>query len=246
MVCNSQEMSVLPGSLGKRETTDLVNESLGLIKTALSEHNKPTIAFSGGKDSLVVLDLVRQINPDIPAVFCNTGIEYPETIKYVKTIPNITWVKCGSGYNYWKDLDENGLNGKKGNAGKGTNELTCCRELKNKPSTKYYKENKVDLVFTGLTAAESRNRWMFFRRMGPYYFFKQDKYWKCHPVHNWTPDNIWDYIFKNDLRYNELYNISGIKRCGCRWCTAYKTWESVTSLYSVNDTKRLLKYKRDK
>lgn len=35
------------------------------------------ISFSGGKDSTVLLDLVRRIYPNIPAVFCDTGLEYP-------------------------------------------------------------------------------------------------------------------------------------------------------------------------
>lgn len=36
------------------------------------------VSFSGGKDSLVLLQLVRSIYPDVPAVFANTGIEFPE------------------------------------------------------------------------------------------------------------------------------------------------------------------------
>lgn len=36
------------------------------------------ISFSGGKDSTVLLDLIRQIYPDVPAVFVDTGLEYPE------------------------------------------------------------------------------------------------------------------------------------------------------------------------
>lgn len=36
------------------------------------------ISFSGGKDSTVLLHIDREIYPDIPAVFVDTGIEYPE------------------------------------------------------------------------------------------------------------------------------------------------------------------------
>lgn len=50
------------------------------------------IAFSGGKDSTVMLDLVRQFYPNVPATFCNTGLEYPEILKFVKTIDNIIWL----------------------------------------------------------------------------------------------------------------------------------------------------------
>ena len=40
------------------------------------------ISFSGGKDSTVLLDLARRMYPDIPAVFFNTGLEYPEIRKF--------------------------------------------------------------------------------------------------------------------------------------------------------------------
>lgn len=36
------------------------------------------ISYSGGKDSTVLLDLARRIFPEIPAIFFNTGLEYPE------------------------------------------------------------------------------------------------------------------------------------------------------------------------
>ena len=52
--------------------------------------NKVYISFSGGKDSTVLLDLVRQVNPNIPGVFIDTGLEYPETKEFVKTIDNVT------------------------------------------------------------------------------------------------------------------------------------------------------------
>ena len=52
--------------------------------------DKVYVSFSGGKDSTVLLDLVRQVNPNIPAVFIDTGLEYPETKEFVKTIDNVT------------------------------------------------------------------------------------------------------------------------------------------------------------
>ena len=55
--------------------------------------NKVYISFSGGKDSTVLLDLVRQVNPNISAVFIDTGLEYPETKEFVKTIDNVTILK---------------------------------------------------------------------------------------------------------------------------------------------------------
>lgn len=52
-----------------------------------------SISFSGGKDSTVLLDLARRAFPDIPAVFVDTGLEYPEIREFVKTIPNVVWLR---------------------------------------------------------------------------------------------------------------------------------------------------------
>lgn len=47
------------------------------------------VSFSGGKDSTVLLDIVRKIYPHVPAVFSNTGLEYPEIQKFVKGYDNV-------------------------------------------------------------------------------------------------------------------------------------------------------------
>jgi 3'-phosphoadenosine 5'-phosphosulfate sulfotransferase (PAPS reductase)/FAD synthetase len=51
------------------------------------------VSFSGGKDSTVLLNLVRSIYPDIEGVFVDTGLEYPEIRSFVKTFDNITWLR---------------------------------------------------------------------------------------------------------------------------------------------------------
>lgn len=51
------------------------------------------IAFSGGKDSTVLLDLVRKLYPDVKAVFSNTGLEFPEIVEFVKTFDNVDIIR---------------------------------------------------------------------------------------------------------------------------------------------------------
>lgn len=47
-----------------------------------------SVSYSGGKDSSVLLWLVRSVFPEVPAVFCHTGLEYPEVVEQVLSTPN--------------------------------------------------------------------------------------------------------------------------------------------------------------
>ncbi|MFA9377307.1 MAG: phosphoadenosine phosphosulfate reductase family protein [Lachnotalea sp.] len=51
------------------------------------------VSFSGGKDSTVLLYLVRRMYPDIEAVFVDTGLEYPEIREFVKLFDNVKWLR---------------------------------------------------------------------------------------------------------------------------------------------------------
>ena len=51
------------------------------------------ISFSGGKDSTVLLHIVRSMYPNIEAVFSNTGLEFPEIVQFVKTFNNVTIIR---------------------------------------------------------------------------------------------------------------------------------------------------------
>lgn len=51
------------------------------------------VSFSGGKDSTVLLDIARNLYPDIKGVFFDTGLEYPEIRNFVEQFENIDWVR---------------------------------------------------------------------------------------------------------------------------------------------------------
>lgn len=62
--------------------------------------------FLRGKDSTVLLDLVRRIYPDVPAVFIDTGLEYPELRDFVKSVSNVIWIKPNK--NFRRVIEEYG------------------------------------------------------------------------------------------------------------------------------------------
>lgn len=51
------------------------------------------VSFSGGKDSTVLLDIVRSVYPDVLAVFADTGLEYPEIRQFARSFDNVEVVR---------------------------------------------------------------------------------------------------------------------------------------------------------
>lgn len=51
------------------------------------------VSFSGGKDSTVLLDLVRRVDTSIPAIFSDTGLEFPEIREFALSYENVIRVR---------------------------------------------------------------------------------------------------------------------------------------------------------
>jgi len=51
------------------------------------------VSFSGGKDSTVLKHIVDNMYDDVPSLFVNTGLEYPEIQKFAMAQPNVITVR---------------------------------------------------------------------------------------------------------------------------------------------------------
>ena len=51
------------------------------------------VSFSGGKDSTVLKHIVDSMYDDVPALFGNTGLEYPEIQRFAMSQPNVITVR---------------------------------------------------------------------------------------------------------------------------------------------------------
>lgn len=89
-VCTKQELAVMQAWPLERK----IHETQAKIRE-WHEHygGKVFISFSGGKDSTVLLDLVRGLYPDVPAAYADTGMEYPEIRDFARSVPNVEWVQ---------------------------------------------------------------------------------------------------------------------------------------------------------
>ena len=72
-----------------------IDHTVGTIEAFLAKTNgKGYISFSGGKDSTVLLDIARRfVRRGFPAVFCNTGNEFPEIVQFVRTFNDVSIIK---------------------------------------------------------------------------------------------------------------------------------------------------------
>ena len=71
-----------------------IDHTLGAIEQFYNHYNGQVyIAFSGGKDSTVLLHLARTHFPEMLGVFVDTGLEYPEIRDFVKTVDNVEWIR---------------------------------------------------------------------------------------------------------------------------------------------------------
>lgn len=79
------DLAVLRGIAARRRGQRSYQQLLGRIAEHLDEHDG-FVSWSGGKDSTVVVDLARQVDPHVPVVFFDSGLQFPETVRYLEEL----------------------------------------------------------------------------------------------------------------------------------------------------------------
>jgi phosphoadenosine phosphosulfate reductase len=157
------------------------------------------VAFSGGKDSIVVLDLVRKAGVLHDAHMNMTSVDPPELVRFVKkNYPDVERHKPVM--SMWKLIE------KKMSA--PTRRVRyCCEVLKEGGGPGRF-------VLTGIRWAESPAR---SKRTITATCAKDTTKRYLRPIIDWLDSEVWEYIKSNNLFYPSLYD-EGFKRIGCIGC----------------------------
>lgn len=177
------------------------------------------VAFSGGKDSVVALDLVQRAVPhsDFCVIFGDTRMEFPDTYATVmkvqqscddagiefytaksKLVPQQTWRSFGP---------------------PATSNRWCCSVHKTSPQIMLLrkvtgKHDFTGMAFTGIRAEESLSRSEYETVSEGQ---KHNGQYSCHVILNWSSAELFLYIFSKKLVLNEAY-LKGNSRAGCLVC----------------------------
>ena len=177
------------------------------------------VAFSGGKDSCVLLDLVKKSLPQgsFVVVFGDTGMEFPDTYTLVDAVEaecraeGIPFYRAAS---HFKPEESWRLFGPPSRTLRW-----CCSVHKSTPQTLKIREilgrkNYVGLDFVGVRAAESIRRSTYqYENFGK----KQRGQFSHNSILEWTSAEIWLYVYTHNLLINETYKM-GNSRAGCLFC----------------------------
>lgn len=180
-------------------------------------------AFSGGKDSLTLLNLTaKALAPsDFYVVFSNTGMELSDTIaafeKAKRRWPQLRFEEAKCHLAPSESWDEFGPPAAKNR--------WCCAVHKSVPTILKLREltgnyNAKAVVYDGVRAEESARRARYEEvSIGA----KNINQINASPIHKWNSAEIYCYLLKNDLLLNDAYR-HGLFRVGCMVCPMSSDW----------------------
>jgi phosphoadenosine phosphosulfate reductase len=195
----------------KRKGKNAINTIKGMANQKEYHGKHVYVSFSGGKDSLVVLDLTRSALKHSPkACFINTGLEFPETVEYVRMFchdNNIHLDELDAGDVFWQHLHDFGPPAK--------DYRWCCKVCKLAPAGEI-SEKENYLTIDGKRRYESFSRARIPATEENSLVPGQVN---VYPIRDWRALEVWLYIHWRGLEYNPLYDM-GFERVGCWLCPA--------------------------
>ncbi|MFX0123315.1 MAG: phosphoadenosine phosphosulfate reductase family protein [Candidatus Hodarchaeota archaeon] len=196
----------------------LEKEAIEFVERTATKFKRHLVAYSGGKDSLVTLDLIAHSNVVYEIIFSDTGLEYPETLENIKIIEQKyqkrVIVQKNKYWNFWERFDQFGPPSR--------NSRWCCKSAKLSPINEImenlFSKDEQILCYIGKRRYESLGRSREPRVSKNPWIPKQVT---AAPINNWNALEVFLYIHKHKLtKYvNPLYN-QGFIRIGCWVCPA--------------------------
>lgn len=169
-----------------------VSASINLIESCVS--NNMYVAVSGGKDSTVMLDLVRRVIPTAPAVFSDDEWMFPETESYVLGVKNLVRIASPARHSYFFTSNTKKRDG-----------IKWINDAVNNSMQVYAKQQSYNCAMIGLRKDESQKRRTHINALGNKFTTKSGVV-QCYPIASWTTNDIWAYIRSSGIEYNKAYN----------------------------------------
>ncbi|MFL5737882.1 MAG: phosphoadenylyl-sulfate reductase [Actinomycetota bacterium] len=186
-----------------------------ILSWALEQfHPRMAISAAGGADGMVIVDMAWRIDPEVRVFTLDTGRLPPETYTLFEKVRDRYGINVEFEFPDRAQVEELvNLKGPNLMYKSLENRLACCDIRKVLPLKR--KLAQLDAWVAGLR----RDQWRTRKNVAKVELDKDHGgIVKINPVADWSSDDVWDYIRKNDVPYHQLFD-QGYTSIGCAPCT---------------------------